>query len=442
LRRLAPFLSAALLACPAGAVDYAYTTIIDNAGPYTEFGLRSARALNNGGEVAFFATQTTVGSGDIYKGSGHGTGVTQISTDSSHYVDAQYTGGINDGGSVVFGGGPAFSSNLYSGSGGDLTTVLFQGGVEPNPYWVLRGSATINDADAVAFRGGRKNPAGHPPGTTIDGYYIVSGGVTTMVEAGAVYSSLADDAPDFNDAGQAAFVATAVADGTQHVLRYDGPGITTVAVDFQGETQLSLNSFGDVAFVDATSVKLYRDGATTTIADTTDGFSALLRSGEGDVFVNDHGRVAFWGDVSTYQGNPVSWEGVYTGDDVVKNRVLVRGDSVLGHTLSAVELAGYNNAGQLLMNVTAQSPDPWRALIVATPVFSPDFDEDGDVDGADLLVWQRGGSLNPNGPSDLAGWKSSFGAATAATAAVPEPEAFVAAVAWLCAATTRRRRRD
>jgi hypothetical protein len=53
-----------------------------------------------------------------------------------------------------------------------------------------------------------------------------------------------------------------------------------------------------------------------------------------------------------------------------------------------------------------------------------DFDNDGDVDGADFLRWQRGESPTPNSASDLAAWKSTFGAGGAgqpAVAGVPEP---------------------
>jgi hypothetical protein len=56
------------------------------------------------------------------------------------------------------------------------------------------------------------------------------------------------------------------------------------------------------------------------------------------------------------------------------------------------------------------------------PVAKPgDFDVDGDVDGADFLVWQRGGSPNPLSAADLATWKGNFGSAVAAAGAVPEP---------------------
>ncbi|RIK88941.1 MAG: hypothetical protein DCC67_00200 [Planctomycetota bacterium] len=64
-----------------------------------------------------------------------------------------------------------------------------------------------------------------------------------------------------------------------------------------------------------------------------------------------------------------------------------------------------------------------------------DFDDDGDVDGADLLAWQRGfgrmsgatlgdGDANADGDvdaGDLAVWKAQFGGAGASIDAVPEP---------------------
>jgi hypothetical protein len=65
-----------------------------------------------------------------------------------------------------------------------------------------------------------------------------------------------------------------------------------------------------------------------------------------------------------------------------------------------------------------------------------DFDADGDVDGSDLLAWQRGlgttgsgiqgsGDADANGVvdgSDLAAWSTQFGGANAITAATPAPE--------------------
>lgn len=62
---------------------------------------------------------------------------------------------------------------------------------------------------------------------------------------------------------------------------------------------------------------------------------------------------------------------------------------------------------------------------------SGDFDGDGDVDGRDFLVWQRGGSPNPLSADDLAEWQAHYNVSSlAAVQAVPEPAGFV----LLCAA--------
>jgi hypothetical protein len=54
-----------------------------------------------------------------------------------------------------------------------------------------------------------------------------------------------------------------------------------------------------------------------------------------------------------------------------------------------------------------------------------DFDIDGDVDGSDFLIWQRGESPNPLSTSDLDDWRMNFGATggpiVAAMGTIPEP---------------------
>ena len=72
----------------------------------------------------------------------------------------------------------------------------------------------------------------------------------------------------------------------------------------------------------------------------------------------------------------------------------------------------------------------WRGLLddilmgLIGPATSPgDFDNDGDGDGRDFLVWQRGGSPSPLSGIDLADWQANYGVGslTAANVAVPEP---------------------
>jgi hypothetical protein len=69
-----------------------------------------------------------------------------------------------------------------------------------------------------------------------------------------------------------------------------------------------------------------------------------------------------------------------------------------------------------------------------------DFDMDGDVDGNDFLVWQRGEAPGGLTQANLDLWKASYPAANAAAAAVPEPASYALAVLALTALVARRRR--
>jgi T5SS/PEP-CTERM-associated repeat protein len=67
------------------------------------------------------------------------------------------------------------------------------------------------------------------------------------------------------------------------------------------------------------------------------------------------------------------------------------------------------------------------SLLVVESGTAGDFDGDGDVDGRDFLVWQRGNSPNPLSASDLADWQANYGSGSlvAASSAVPEPGCIV-----------------
>ncbi|TWU27885.1 PEP-CTERM sorting domain-containing protein [Bythopirellula polymerisocia] len=92
---------------------------------------------------------------------------------------------------------------------------------------------------------------------------------------------------------------------------------------------------------------------------------------------------------------------------------------------------------------------------LAAPVENADFDGDGDVDGRDFLIWQRGYNIgttaaqgDANGDNmvnaaDLAIWKTQYGTPplSATFASVPEPSAMVLVFvsAFSCAFSRRRR---
>lgn len=92
--------------------------------------------------------------------------------------------------------------------------------------------------------------------------------------------------------------------------------------------------------------------------------------------------------------------------------------------------------------------------IPIAPLADPDFNNDGQIDGADFLAWQRGvginsGATNAQGDAngdgavngaDLALWKSGYGSAVSAAGAVPEPAAMGLALLALGAVAAKRRR--
>ena len=74
-------------------------------------------------------------------------------------------------------------------------------------------------------------------------------------------------------------------------------------------------------------------------------------------------------------------------------------------------------------------------------LFPGDFDLDGDVDGADFLKWQRGGSPNPLSAKDLVDWEALFGTTSALSSAisVPEPSSIVLLLAAFACRLWQRR---
>lgn len=67
-----------------------------------------------------------------------------------------------------------------------------------------------------------------------------------------------------------------------------------------------------------------------------------------------------------------------------------------------------------------------------------DFDTDGDVDGGDFLLWQRGFGA-PYDAADLADWKANFGS-TPAIGVIPEPSTALLSICALAGFALRRAR--
>ncbi len=82
------------------------------------------------------------------------------------------------------------------------------------------------------------------------------------------------------------------------------------------------------------------------------------------------------------------------------------------------------------------------AVLESAPVTTPgDFDGDGDVDGRDFLVWQRGETTDPFSATELEQWQTAYnGGQLAALTTVPEPGSIM--LTWLAvlfSVATRKR---
>ncbi len=114
--------------------------------------------------------------------------------------------------------------------------------------------------------------------------------------------------------------------------------------------------------------------------------------------------------------------------------------AVEGQTFAIGVMAGPNSFGNA--GVAGISFD----VLTDVTIDDADFDDNGTVDGADFLIWQRGsgaaGGLNQGDANndsivnadDLEIWKAQFGtgAATAAIGAVPEPAAAILLALGIC----------
>jgi hypothetical protein len=111
--------------------------------------------------------------------------------------------------------------------------------------------------------------------------------------------------------------------------------------------------------------------------------------------------------------------------------------------------------GELTFAVTGWSDDNFQGfhdfnedysleLTFSSVGIDGDFDHDGDVDGRDFLVWQRGGSPDPYSAEDLALWQGEYGqleGALAGVTAVPEPGALGLVAMATCLGMRRQRLR-
>jgi hypothetical protein len=429
--RAAAGLAFLLLLANATRAEYVFTRIAEIhpllPGPFeNSFG---RLAINNSGQVAFFANAPNSHAG-IFIGDGANTMTVVHSAElSGAPFNALGTSpDINEAGTTAF-----FATldtgvaGLFAGSVGSITTVVDTSGPIDSLSSFLIANAAINNAGAVAFRGVLD--------TGISGVFVRSGGSTiTIADTAGAFESFnvpTDSSPAINNAGRAAFLAR-LDTGARGVFSGSGGGVTTIATDagpfsqFTGDADI--NDAGTAAFfalLDAGGSGIFTGsgGATATVADGSGPFKAFGNTPA----INNSGAVAFVATLDTDQ------VGIFTGPDPVADKVIQSGDTLDGSTVPAFpslffSREGFNDAGEIVFWV--QLADNRTGIYRASPAVSnsADYDMDGDVDGNDFLVWQRGGSPNPLSPGDLAAWKAQFGNVAVNARSAPVPELTAAAL--------------
>jgi hypothetical protein len=411
------------------ATEYNFTVIVDSQGSYHSPSVISQQALNENGVVAFYNSNDSFDNG-YYKGNGGA-----ITTVVTYAQLGGLTGGaINDGGTVAYAGSPGpFREGVYTGSGISNPVIGYHADGTTSRNF---SDPTINNSGAVAYRGSRSGFPDQAVGELRTATYLFEGGIeTTLAEdIGGIYNRIDPRPSVINDSGQVAFEAR-TNDNVWHIVRYDHPGFSTITPAVGFSSNISMNNSGDIAYIAGNDIWKFHNGASTSVANLTDGFSSF---GTSNAMINDTGKVAF-----DARYNNSANVGIFAGPDVVNDRVISTGDVLFGETIQDLSLVGFNNSGQVAVSISFAGA-AHTILAVATPTLPGDYNQNGTVDVADYVVWRKDPNRTQAG-YDL--WRSHFGQPGGSGAgigldgtAVPEATSLsLAAITLLLASTARRR---
>ena len=183
-----------------------------------------------------------------------------------------------------------------------------------------------------------------------------------------------------------------------------GPS-TTIADTFGPWSKFgeaAINDAGTVAFradLDVGGSGIFAASGSTinTVVDSSGPFKSFK-----DPRIGGDGSVAFAGFLDDGQS------GIFTGSDPVTDKVVQTGDPLFESTVTGYTALNFfgnvNDSGVLAFWYGLTNGVTGIALAQpAAPFLDADFDEDGDVDGDDLTLWQAGygsGTLHSQGDAD------------------------------------------
>lgn len=414
----------------AGATNYHFTNIADTSGPFFSF---NNPAINADGKVTFRADLDTTFSDVIYLA--HDGMLTLVATtiSSQFHAFAFQTPGIDADGKVFFSANPTIAAGagngIFSGSGGTIDTYALN---SSPPGVVTLGRPSVSPNGQLAFRGSHVEVLAGP---IESGVFL---GLTPLASSSGPFQDFGNGNAEIaiNDSGVVAFTGSLDSGVSGVFVNAAGGGSVVAIADTTDQfnnfvhSSPSINAAGTVAFhasLDVGGEGIFvgsAGGSTTTLIDNSGPFNSFSPVAS----INSSGAVAF---AAQLKHTPLGGNGLFIGPDPVADKVINFGDPLFGSTAGNLFISNVamNDAGQIAFRYTLANGV--NGIAVATPMPSTllgDFDLDGDIDGRDFLVWQRGGSPNGINSGDLALWQSQYGSSlpvVANSTAVPEPAALV-----------------
>lgn len=321
--------------------------------------------------------------------------------------------------------GRARGAGLLTVSGGTLTTVDT---CTESPFTCNRrlrvGASNVTD------------PAERMPGTfnvtggvvTTDTLWIGSGSEGTMNMSGGEVNTRADLSMDwtFDANSQFNFTGGTVNVGS-HLRMYRN---TTLEID------------GGMMFIQGFAGLGYSDTNVTQTPNATVNINSGLL--EANNFLQVQGAVKVDGGI--LRAGSFN-EAASTGTiEINANGILQFNNSQESVTSVESLISGgvINTSGaeQLVVAIVEVDGTDFTQVSLDIAGLTGDFDNDGDVDGADFLAWQQGfpGSF---GSADLTDWQDNYGpSSVAGVQAVPEPSSLViallSAIAAICSTEAQR----
>ncbi|TWU28154.1 hypothetical protein [Bythopirellula polymerisocia] len=407
---------------------------VDNV---NEIFVRIVRQHANGGEGAW-------DSGTAWNHGGEPDEAMQIFVDAAGTVTA--SGDVTRIVNELFVGGGTEASTLALSAGAEITSLH---GATINAGGVFRGDGVLV-ADLLIAAGGVIR-AGSSEQLNVRGTSVSNAG---LVEA---IGTTVDPAEIWFEGAATNNATTGRIFATNALLRFDG-GLShdsTAPLSFDA-TEIR----GDVVNSASGTISIVGDSTTTFFDDVTNNGTINVASGSTAVFAGSLsgngsegsgeiqilgeltpgtslGMMSFGGDLNLGSlGNLVIELGGLTAGSLF-DQLVIAGDATLAGTLDVSLFEGFTLAagqqfeildvegsltgnfaglpeGSLLGNfggtnlfVSYAGGDGNDVTLFAT--LPGDFDLDGDVDGRDFLVWQRGGSPNGINSGDLALWQAQYG---------------------------------